>query len=223
MFAESRHFLALVLLALSIFTSPTFAAKPAKELLSPKTKVYVSVPDLDELQTQWGKTQLGQLFQEPLMQPFMKDFAKELDATNAGINQRLRISLSDLKSIAGGEVCFAISETDEVPKNYAYILAVDTTGKEEQRRAVLKKINQDLVAKKAKWKVKHVQGVPLVSYDIPPQKAGDKRRELHLFSQNTQLVFSDQESAAAVIIDRLANSSGDSLAKDKSFITATER
>ncbi|MFT5525302.1 MAG: hypothetical protein ACI9HK_003269 [Pirellulaceae bacterium] len=201
----------------------TSAAQPAKEILPGDTKVYVSVPDLAKLEAKWLTTQLGKLVNDPLMQPFMKDFAKELDATNAGINQRLRVSFSELRSIASGEVCFAIMQTDDVPQDYAYVLSVDTTGRSDQQKALIGKINRDLIGKKAKMRVANVQGVPLVSYDIPPKNAGGKRRELHLFARDSQLVFTDKESAAAKLIDKLATGGEDTLASDPSFVDSIKK
>lgn|GEM_PF-6698153 len=225
MIAPSRFLLSLLLIvSLTICISKVAtAAKPAKEILPLGTKVYVSIPDLAELESKWMATQLGKLTQDPLMADFMKDFAKELDSTNAGINQRLRVSLSELRAVASGEVCFAIVQTNIKPADFAYILSIDTAGRSDQRQALLRKINQDLAKKKATWTIKKIKGVPLVSYDIPPQNAGDKRRQLHLFARDDQLVFADQLPAAEALVNKLLTAGGESFAQDPSFVSAIEK
>ena len=66
------------------------AAPTSEQLLPSTTKGYVSVGDVDRFRADWAKTQIGQLLDDPIMQPFVEDFKKQLagqvepDASEAG-------------------------------------------------------------------------------------------------------------------------------------------
>ena len=54
------------------------AAQPSETLLPRTTKGYISVQNLDRLQKDFNKTQLGQLLEDPIMKPFADDFRRQL-------------------------------------------------------------------------------------------------------------------------------------------------
>jgi hypothetical protein len=84
------------------------AAQPSKSLLPDTTKAYLSVPDVDLLREHWNETQLGKLFADPVMQPFVEDLKRQIREKLSQTNTRLGISWDDLEGVYGGEVCAAL-------------------------------------------------------------------------------------------------------------------
>ncbi|HTU23835.1 MAG TPA: hypothetical protein VMF30_00470, partial [Pirellulales bacterium] len=54
------------------------AVPPSEQVLPATTKGFISIGNVDRFQTDWAKTQLGQLLADPIMQPFVKDFQRQL-------------------------------------------------------------------------------------------------------------------------------------------------
>ena len=55
-----------------------FAGPPSETFLPNTTKGYVTVANPKSFNEQWDKTQLGQLLDDEMMQPFVEDFKKQL-------------------------------------------------------------------------------------------------------------------------------------------------
>ena len=70
-----RTILSLLAIALAI---PALAVEPSENLLPNTTKGFVSTPNLEQSQTQLRETELGKMFNDPLMQPFVEDLEKQL-------------------------------------------------------------------------------------------------------------------------------------------------
>ena len=65
----------------SLLASQTLAAAPpADQLLPTTTKGFLSVPDVEDLETRWEQTQLGKLAADPVMKPFSEDLERQIHA-----------------------------------------------------------------------------------------------------------------------------------------------
>ena len=88
------------------------AAVPAGETLYPNsTKAYFSVANAPELTANWEKTQLHQLFEDPVMKPFTEDLRKQLEDKWLSNHQKIGLSVDDLRGIASGELSGALVGT----------------------------------------------------------------------------------------------------------------
>ena len=54
-----------------------WAGPPSDTLLPKTTKGYVSVAQPKQFDERWDKTQIGQMFNDDIMQPFVEDFRKQ--------------------------------------------------------------------------------------------------------------------------------------------------
>ena len=102
----------LTLLICSVFWSlgsvaQVWAMPPSETLLPDTTKGYLSVPDITLLRDKWNATQVGELVNDPSMEPFIKDVQRQLKARMDRAGSRIGITWDDLEGVYGGEVCIA--------------------------------------------------------------------------------------------------------------------
>ena len=70
-----RTILSLLAIALAL---PVLAVEPSENLLPGTTKGFVSTPSLDDAEAKLSDTELGKMFSDPLMQPFVEDLDKQI-------------------------------------------------------------------------------------------------------------------------------------------------
>ncbi len=107
----ARPLLGKLALALSIAVGANRtvdAAKPSETLLPNTTKAYVSVQDVDLLRQQFSETLLGQLIEDPVMQPFVEDVQTQIRDKLSEASVRLGLSWDDLEGVYSGEVGMAL-------------------------------------------------------------------------------------------------------------------
>ncbi len=119
------------------------AAPPSEQVLPGTTKGYVSVGNIERFRTDWGKTQLGQLLADPIMEPFVKDFQRQLQGKWNQTHQKLGITWDDLSDVPSGEVAIAIIQPSATEA--ALLLVADVTGRKEKTATLLDKINTNLI------------------------------------------------------------------------------
>ena len=74
-------------------------AQSSEELLPDTTKGYLSITNYTEFDKQWRKTQLGQLMNDPVMEPFSKDLRRQLEDRLSNIRERLGLTLDDMQNV----------------------------------------------------------------------------------------------------------------------------
>ena len=155
------------------------AAPPSEQLLPSTTKGYVSVGNIERFRTDWAKTQLGQFLADPIMQPFVKDFQRQLQGKWNQTHQKLGITWDDLSDVPSGEVAIAIIEPSATEA--ALMLIADVTGRKEKTATLLDKINTNLTTlHQAKVTQIDVAGSSVTSYAIPKSEHHPARSALFL-------------------------------------------
>ena len=93
----ARHLLGawLILCSLAISAAPAAAAVPSDQLFPNTTAVFISVPDVDALRAGWNATELGKMFDDPIMKPFMDDLNEQLRGRMAKTGVKLGIIAPD--------------------------------------------------------------------------------------------------------------------------------
>ena len=93
---------ALLLAARAWLPPRPLAGPPSDTLLPNTTKGYVSVAQPTEFEERWDKTQIGQMFNDEVMQPFVEDFRKQLQRrVSARSNDKLGLTWDDLNGVTG--------------------------------------------------------------------------------------------------------------------------
>lgn len=161
-----------LVVALSVVLASTArAATPAADTLLPATtKGYLSIPDLARLESDADGTQLGRLFNDPDMQPFVEDLKAQLRAK--GALQKVGVTLDDLRGIVTGEVAFAVVQHAQEP---GALVIADVTGNEQAAQGLLKRMRANLAKQGGKPLRSNVEGLSV--FELPPpqgQKVGQR-------------------------------------------------
>lgn len=213
----------LTMIALVSPTTPTFAARPSEGLLPSTTKGYISVPDVELLRQSWELTQLGLLTQDPLMKPFMDDLRELIKSRLDKSQVQLSLKLDDLKDVYGGEVCFAVDQPNNDPKQHALAVVVDITGKRQEAAKLLDKVASNMAAKGATKTVENLQGVPVTTYTLPKKRGETIGQRVFYFLRDDRLVATDHEVTVKAILARFAGRATDSLESLPAFKQAMSR
>src|SRR5690606_12544066 len=96
---------------------------------------YVTAANPSDLSDRWQRTQLGQLCQEPALDPFIESVEDQLFRKLGNLEERLGVTFDDLKGIAGGELAWGL--VDRKTQRAASVLLVDTTGNQDARDALI--------------------------------------------------------------------------------------
>lgn len=100
--------IAVALSIVALAATQAHAVKPSETLLPNTTKAFISVPDVDKLREHFDQTQIGQLLNDPLMQPFVEDVQGQIRDKLSEASVRLGLSWDDLEDVYGGEVAMAL-------------------------------------------------------------------------------------------------------------------
>ena len=217
-----RFVVALLALVL-VQSSQLRAAVPANETLLPSTtKGVVLIHNVDALATAFDKTQLGQLLNVTLMQPFIEDFKKQMKSKMHDSRGELGISWDDLEDISSGEV--AIGRAVPGPGKSATIVLADVTGNLEKTQQLLEKISAALIKKKATKSAEKIEGVDVTAFEIPPTTKIRHTRHLYYAVKDNLLVIAGDKGVMAGVLRRQAGKDeADSLAKAPAFRASIDR
>ncbi|MFN0017700.1 MAG: hypothetical protein ACKVP0_05525 [Pirellulaceae bacterium] len=210
-----RTTLSLLTIALAL---PAMAVEPSENLLPNTTKGFVSTPNLEQTQAQLRETELGKMFNDPLMQPFVEDLEKQIRSRLAKAGVRLGLTFEDLKGVDSGEVALAVVQPDPKDKNsHATVLIIDVTGKEAAAKAMLEKIAANQIAKKAVKSAIKAGNIDLNIFTLPLQPDEATPEHVVFCLHNDQIVLSDSQAVVTGIAGRFGAAAGDSLAKLSAF------
>lgn len=187
------------------------AAVPDSEQLLPDTTVaYVSVANPTDLEARFKQTQLGQFAQDPSLKPFVDHLRDTIPERLGNLEERVGVSLEDLRAVAGGEMAWAIVARQQ--GRAASILLADTTGKAAELESVIAKLDNYLIGLNSKKSTQEVAGATITKYDVPPQDDEDKARTAAYFVKDNLLCVADNSNAVAELAGRLAAAPRDTLA-----------
>lgn len=217
--AKSAPFFRTILSLLAIaFALPALAVEPSENLLPNTTKGFISTPNLELAQDKLGETELGKMFSDPLMQPFVEDLEKQIRGRMDTAGVRLGLTFEDLKGVDGGEIALAVIQPDAKDRNsHATVLIIDVTGKEAAAKAMLEKIATNQIAKKGVKSLSKANGIDLTIFTLPVKADETAAEHVIYFLHQDQIVLTDSEVAAKGIAGRFGSAAKDSLAKLSSF------
>ena len=202
------------------------AAVPATETLLPATtKGFLSVGSIDQFKEAWNKTQLGQLMNDPIMQPFVESFQEQMKQKWLQTHRKLGLTWADLDGVPSGEVAIALIQPSE--KTSAVAILADVTGHPQQTRELLDKMHKNLTAQKATLNQRNIQGVNVSVYDVPKYEDNPARQMIVFVKDDpatgTLLVASDDLKTIEGIVGRTVQAKTDNLAGLAAFAAITKR
>jgi hypothetical protein len=154
-------------LSASVGAATAQAGRLSETLLPGTTQGFFAISNVELLDKHWSKCQLGQLMATPAMKPFMKDFRRQFDDRWSSVNERLGLTLDDLRSVAGGDV--AIAMIAPAPGKAVLAIVADCTGKLKQAHEVLEKTTKTQLQRGATRSELKVDGCPdiVIKFDLP--------------------------------------------------------
>lgn len=196
------------------------AVPPLHDLVPNTTKGYVTAASVEVLETNWNKTQLGQLMQDPAMQPFVEDFKRQMQDKWTRTHQKLGITFDDLKGVPSGEAAIALILPS--PSEVAVVILADVTGRQRQADDLLGKINNTMKQRKAVRRTKQVLNTEIVVYDIPKQE-DEPASQMAYFLKDDLLVTSDNLKMVEGVVVRRSTEKPDTLAKWPAYVAVMKR
>jgi len=127
---------------------------------------YVSLPDVQQARTQWGKTAFARLLEEESVQAFRADVDAQWQELSKRATEKIGLSLTELLSIPHGEAAFAITVTDNgVP---GFVMLLDFGDKQELVQKLLDKGTEYLIAENSEKSEEEFEQTRLTIFtDLP--------------------------------------------------------
>ena len=199
---------------------------PSEKIFPATTRAWLSVPDTRGLQERFDRTPYGQLVADPTMKAFVDGFRDQLSKNGKQRLAKLGLTLEDLGKVPGGEVAAAAIEA--TPGVLSTVLLVDTTGHEAEAKALVDRIAERLLERKA-TKITVPNAPPqLTVYQLPPEQDGRadapaRDRRVAFALAPSALVVGDDAVQVGQAFAVLAQGRQDSLTTNPSFTTALGR
>jgi len=192
---------ALLTLGGAILTAlPARAAVRGDRLMSPTTRGFLSITDVQDLHQHWLRTQMGQLVQDEAMQPFVKDMKRQLQRKISGVREKLAMEWAGLKDVANGEIALGLVEREN--ERAAIALTVNVAGHDDQLRSLLRKVDSKLTKRGATKSRTEQSGTEVTTYTIAPKKEGGRTRTAVYFVKQDMLCATDSSLEAAEMLAR---------------------
>ena len=217
--AKSAPFFRMILSLLAIVLAvPARAVDPSENLLPATTKGFVSTPNLGDAEAKLLDTELGKMFSDPLMQPFMEDLEKQIKSRLDKTGVRLGVTFDDIKEANSGEVALAVVQPNPKDKHsHATVLIIDVTGKEAAAKTLLGKVAANQAAKQGVKSHAKAGDIELTIFTHPLMVGETVADQAVYFQHGDQIVLTDNKSVAEGIAGRFGKVAADSLAKVSAF------
>lgn len=190
-------------------TKPT-SPLTSSELLPPSTRAWISIPDLDQFESQFDKTQIGILAADPEIKPFFDDIKKKIQDFLDEKNLRTGLKIDNLEGIRVGEFCIAgvlqdLEGGQPARGSHGIVLLVDVTGNEDKAQQTVAEINAEMVKKTGgTLETIEIGGVNVTKFSTQHPKRIRQIRNVFQTTQNGWLLVADNEEIFRDILRRLS-------------------
>ncbi len=200
----------------------------ASETIFPDTtRAWLSIPDPQGFKEHFDRTPYGNLIADPAMKEFVDEFREQLSHSGKQRLAKLGLTLEDLAKVPGGELAVAAIEAQ--PGRLCTVLLVDTTGHEEDAKALVDTITSRLVEQKATKVAMNGAPPQLSVYQLPPDPddtRGDtaaRDRRVAFAQSSSALVVGDDPLQVGQAFAVLAQGRADNLSTLPGFAAVTAR
>ena len=186
--------------------------KITSELLLPaNTKAWISIPDIDSLDEDFLKTQIGALTQEESLKPFFDSAKTQFRELLKAHNLRLGVKMDNVRDIQSGEICLAGITSDIKGKpgalgrgSHGMVFLVDVNKTEEAAKDLLKNIEKEMVARGAvRQDSSEIHGAKINKWKLKNKRLKKPKFAFQTIS-NGWLLASDNENIFREVLRRLA-------------------
>lgn len=201
------------------------AAQPTEQLLPATTKAFFSTPNLDAARKAFDQTQLGEMFSDPVMKPFIEDVQSQVREKLERAGKKLGLAWGDLEGVYAGEVAYAQIQPDAKDKlSHATVLIVDITGKQAEAKQLLAKIDANQKKNRAVRSTAKLGGADMTVFTLPVKEGEKVAEKSFYFIKGDQLIAADHQAVATAIASKIGGTPGkDTLAGVKAFEQSMQR
>ncbi len=219
----SRHFvgrgIVSFLLALTGLIPAVAAGQTIAHKVFPKeTKGFLCISSAETLAEQWEKTQIGQLMQDPVMEPFWQDLREQLQQRWTG---QFGLTIEDFQKISGGEVgAGLIAIAGQKP---GVAVTVDITGHLPATEEFLGKLEKDFLAQNARKNTINLSGAVATSFTFAATETFPEERRVIYFITSDILVVTDQVYLAELLLQRIGGTRTSPLSENAAYQSVMDR
>lgn len=199
----------------SLVATTAWAAPAADAIFPNNTVAFVVIPDTQEFEQRWSRTQIGIFSEDPAIQPFINQMRDKAIERFAPMQEQLGVSLDEISAAAGGEVAAGVVYRQA--KRAAVVVTIDTTGKDAQAQQLLAKVDGEMARRQAQKALDDRSGTAMTVYTIPAKKAGRKPTTLILFERDEILCLANNMPEAEALNGRIAMQSKSALNSAKAY------
>lgn len=198
-----------------------FAA--SEQVLPTTTRGWMSIADPAGFRASFRKTNYGELLNDPVLEPFVTSFGKQVREGGRNRLGKLGLTLEDLEKIPGGEIVLALVEP--APGSAATLVLVDTTDHAEETADLVKQITQRLEERGATQLPADDAAPDVVVFALPLDEEDPQpvRRAVAIAHLPNALVVGDHAGVVAETVASLETGREDCLATVASFQAITEK
>jgi hypothetical protein len=212
-----RH---VCLLLVALFSAPAAAVPPSDTLLPQSTKGFVSIAKPTEFRERWEKTQLGQMWNDETMQPFVEDFEKQMGDKYQAMETKLGVKFDDIKGVSSGELSLALIERKG--QDAALAMTMDVTGHAKQADTMLTAVEKRFTARGGKKTTEKLGDATLQVFQMPALKGGGTQTTVY-FIKDDLLCGIDDRAEAEAILKRFDGTAKDNLKSIVAYQVTMER
>lgn len=195
-------------LLFAFVTAPAWAAPASDTILPNTTKGYVTVAQAKQFEDRWDTTQLGQLFNDDIMRPFVEDFRRQLRENVGSIERKLGIVWDDIQGVPNGELSLSLIERKNAEAVYA--LTMDVTGREKEANGLVAAVEKRFAARGGKRSNAQAGDTTLIVFDAPTNTPG-KNQQTVIFVKDNLFCAIDDRAEAEAMLKRFAGNATDNL------------
>ena len=186
--------------------SEAFAGPQADTLFPEETVGYIAITNAPDFHTRWKKTQIGKLSVDPAMKPFVDSLRNQFNDRVGRLDEKLGVTIDDLADLASGEAAIGMIGVAEGRKRASVAIVIDVSGRLEEARALVNKIDAEMQRREATSEGE-IEGGSVKVYTIPAytNERGKRIPEWTsaCFIFADRLVASDDPGIARSIAERL--------------------
>ncbi|TWU42172.1 membrane or secreted protein [Novipirellula artificiosorum] len=181
---------------------------PAIRLLPDSVAGLVRIPNVPDFCVAWRKTHLGDLIDDPAMQPFIEAQRERAKSYFDVMDNRVGLKPDDLYHIATGEAVAAwLPFEKDKRRPFSMVVLADIRGKRAEADDAIQKIDEDLKANGATRNDTEHRGQTIRVYK-PKQKPGQiKVEQIAITLDDTRIIAADRDTVVMDLLDGIAGES----------------
>ena len=194
---------------LVLMVAPAWPVRPAIRCSARRPRATCRSPIRKQFDERWDKTQLGQLFNDDIMQPFVEDFRKQLHEEFGAVERKLGLTWDDLKGVTAGEMSLSIIERKG--QDAALAVTIDVTGHEKAGRRDARGGREALRRPKAAKRPRPKSATRRCRFSRCRRECAGKPQQTIYFIKDNLLCGVDDRAEAEAILKRFAGNATDNL------------